>query len=120
MIYHNSQRKVTVGLSKKEGAPDFAKHEILPLADLCGSGRLLTQIVLPSGAQVPEHTHHDEFEVYFILSGEGDYNDNGTTVHLTAGDVALCRDGETHGVVNTGKGELSFVAFIGFANPQKQ
>lgn len=120
MIYRDSQRKSFVVASNKEGIPDFHKKEIVPIEDLCGSGRLMAQITLPSGAQVADHSHQDEFEVYLILTGEGEYNDNGTSVKVSAGDVTLCRDGETHGLVNTGKSDLSFAAFVGFPNSQKQ
>lgn len=120
MIYRQSDRKVTIVPAQKAGTPNFNKCEITPEQDLLGAGRMLSQITLPSGALIADHTHTDEYEVYCILSGEGEYHDNGTVTTVSAGDVTLCRSGETHGLVNTGSSELTFVAFIGFSNPQKQ
>ncbi len=120
MIYRQSERKATVVPAQKAGTPDFNKLEIAPEQDLLGAGRLLSQITLSPGALVAEHAHHDEYEVYFILTGEGDYYDNGAVVKVHAGDVTLCRSGEKHCLVNTGSSDLSFVAFIGFPNPDKQ
>ncbi len=120
MIYRRSDRAVTVAPAQKAGTPDFNKLEIAPEKDLLGAGRLLSQITLPPGAIVAEHAHYDEYEVYLILAGEGEYYDNGTVVKVFPGDVTLCRSGEKHCLVNTGSGDLTFVAFIGFPNPQKQ
>lgn len=120
MIYRHSERKATVVPAQKAGTPDFNKLEIAAEQDLLGAGRLLSQITLPPGALVAEHAHNGEYEVYFILSGEGDYYDNDTVVKVFPGDVTLCRSGEKHCLVNTGSNELSFVAFIGFPNPQRQ
>lgn len=120
MIYHQNGRKVTVVPAQKPGTPDFNKLEIVPEQELMGAGRLLSQITLSPGALVAEHAHSDEYEVYFILSGEGDYNDNGVVVKVCPGDVTLCRSGEKHSLVNTGHVDLTFMAFIGFPNPLKQ
>lgn len=120
MIYRQSNRKATVVPAQKTGTPDFNKLEITPEQELLGAGRLLSQITLPPGALVAEHAHTGEYEVYLILSGEGDYFDNGTAVKVHAGDVTLCRSGEKHCLINTGNSDLVFVAFIGFPNTEKQ
>ncbi len=120
MIYRQSERKVTVVPAQKAGTPDFNKLEIAPEKDLLGAGRLLSQITLPPGALIAEHAHNDEYEIYLILAGEGEYHDNGTVVKVFPGDVALCRNGEKHALVNTGNSDLVFMAFIGFQNAEKQ
>ncbi len=120
MIYRQSDRKATVVPAQKAGTPDFNKLEITPEQDLLGAGRLLTQITLAPGALVAEHAHNGEYEIYLILSGEGDYYDNGTAAKVYPGDVALCRSGEKHCLINTGSSDLTFIAFIGFPNAEKQ
>lgn len=120
MLIKKADRAVTAGKSLKEGAPDFVKCEIGPVEQLVGAGRLFSHITLPVGAQVPTHEHHDEYEFYYMISGEGDYNDNGNIIRIKAGDVVYCPDGELHGLVNNSDAELSFIAFIGFPNPSRQ
>ena len=120
MIYRQSERKVTVVPAQKAGTPDFNKLEIAPEKDLLGAGRLLSQITLPPGALIAEHAHNDEYEIYLILAGEGEYHDNGTVVKVFPGDVALCRNGAKPALVNTGNSALVFMAFIGFQNAEKQ
>ena len=60
------------------------------------------------------HKHNGEIEIYYILEGEGMYNDNGVEAPVKAGDVTVCNDGESHGLLNTGSTDLKMVALILF------
>lgn len=40
------------------------------------------------------HVHDGESETYYILSGRGIFNDNGTVVEVGPGDVTFTGDGE--------------------------
>ena len=40
------------------------------------------------------------------------YDDNGKAVPIEAGDVVYCKNGDGHGVKNTGGEDLVFVALI--------
>ena len=68
---------------------------------------------LAPGAVLPWHEHAEDEEVYFIISGQGSYLDNGKKPHqVKRGDVTLCLKGEKHGLENTGKEPLIFGAAI--------
>lgn len=67
---------------------------------------------LKPGASVGYHVHTGETEMYYVLSGEGEYNDNGVIVPIKAGDVTYCKNGEGHGIENTGSEDLVFNAMI--------
>ena len=58
------------------------------------------------------HVHEGESETYVILKGHGVYNDNGTEVEVSIGDVTYCAPGEGHGLVNNSDEELVLVALI--------
>lgn len=73
---------------------------------------MLSIVVVPEGGSVDNHPHEGETEVYYIQQGTGEYDDNGKKVSVKPGDVMVCYDGASHGIVNTGDGELSFVAVI--------
>lgn len=75
----------------------------------CG---LFGQVTLEPGAVLGYHEHHNETETYYILSGEGMYVDNGTNIPAKTGDVFFCKDGDGHGLMNTGNEELVFIALI--------
>lgn len=119
MVFRKDNHAVVEVACQKQGAPDFRKAEIVPVSELRGAGRLFSVITLPAGSEISEHEHHEEYEVYYILSGEGTYVDNGIEIRVFAGDSTLCREGGKHALINDGSEELSFVAFIGFPNKDK-
>ena len=52
-------------------------------------------------------------ETYYILTGEGEYNYNGTSWrHVKSGDITFTPDGRGHGLANTGNTDLVFMALI--------
>ena len=67
---------------------------------------------LEPGSAVGYHEHHGESETYYILSGSGMYNDNGTLVPVAKGDVTYTPSGEGHGLENTGTETMTFIALI--------
>ena len=80
--------------------------------ELNGKCGLYAEVVVGPGCSLGYHEHHEESETYYILSGEGDYNDNGTVRPVRAGDVTFTPDGCGHGLVNTGNTDLIFMALI--------
>ncbi len=80
--------------------------------EACPNLNLMCTIHLEPGGSVSDHGHVGEAEVYRILSGTGEYHDNGANVSVGAGDVVICYDNETHGLVNTGKDDIVFDAII--------
>lgn len=78
-----------------------------------GNGcRMFSEVTLEPGCSLGCHEHHSESEAYYILSGEGIYQDNGKEYPVKAGDVTFCGDGDAHGLKNTGSSELKFIALI--------
>lgn len=77
-----------------------------------GRARLFAEITLEHGCSVGFHEHHNESETYYILKGEGQYNDNGIIRTVKAGEVTFTGDGEGHGIENTGKENLVFIGLI--------
>jgi len=67
---------------------------------------------LEPGASVGYHVHHGESESYYILSGEGIYNEDGKEMPVSVGDVTFTPDGHGHGIENTGSKPLKFIALI--------
>ena len=65
-----------------------------------------------SNCELGHHEHHGETETYYILSGTGMYEDNGKAIPAEGGDVFFCKDGDGHGIKNTGTEDLTFVALI--------
>jgi len=115
MIIRNEERTSSAAV-RFNGKGDIAMTTILPAKPEAfeGQGRLFNHVVLKPGDIFGVHGHTDEFEVYYILKGEGDYNDNGNIVRVKAGDVTVCKSGEVHGMTNTGTEDLEMIALILF------
>lgn len=77
-----------------------------------GKGRLFGKITIPVGASIGEHRHDGEMECFYIISGEGIFNDNGADTSVNAGDVCYTASGESHSIRNTGNTALELMALI--------
>ena len=75
-------------------------------------GRMYAEVTLEPGCSLGYHEHHGESETYYILSGQGEYNDNGEYRPVQAGDITFTPDGKGHGLANTGNADLVFMALI--------
>ena len=95
------------------GKGEVEQHKICESVDeLYGKGRLFNLMIIEPGNRIGEHTHEGDNEIFYFLSGTGEYNDNGTIVQVGPGDTTICNDGEMHGLVNTGDEPLKFIALI--------
>jgi len=71
-----------------------------------GKSRMIARIVLNPGCSIGPHGHENEEEIFSVLRGTAEYNDNGTTVTLHPGDACVCLGGESHGVRNPSDTEV--------------
>ncbi len=67
------------------------------------------------GSGTDYHVHTGDAELYYILSGKGEYNDNGTIQTIEAGDVTFTPSGTGHGVKCIGNEPLELTALILYA-----
>ena len=80
--------------------------------ELNDKGRLFSHMTLTPGTSIGFHVHETDSEMFYIMNGTAEYDDNGTIVELHPGDVALCPAGTGHGIANKGDESLEFVALI--------
>lgn len=81
---------------------------------LNGKCGLYARVTIPAGSSLGYHEHHQESETYFILSGEGEYDDNGKKRIVRPGDVTFTPDGCGHGLKPIGDSDIVFMALIIF------
>ncbi len=74
--------------------------------------RFYAKVTMKKGAEVEVHQHINEMESYYILSGEGIYEEDGKKYPAKAGDHFYCNDGSSHGIVATSEEPLVFMALI--------
>ena len=74
--------------------------------------RMFAQVTIPVGCSIGDHPPVGETEFYYILKGEGRFNDNGEEKIVHAGDICATGYGETHGIENIGSEPLEMMALI--------
>jgi quercetin dioxygenase-like cupin family protein len=85
-------------------------------------GFTFSNMLLPPGAEGPEHTHHDAEEAFFVLEGEvevGIHRD-GQVVKRTLGyrDMIVVPAGVPRSLKNNGDEDALFCVVIGAQKPQ--
>ena len=83
--------------------------------ELCGKGRLFSKITLKSGCSIGFHIHDNDSELFYVLKGVAEYNDNGTVKTVFPGDVMICPAGTGHGVENVSEETVEIIAVIVYA-----
>lgn len=111
LIHTNSCRREQVtGAFGGEGLLTIA--HLLDDAQLGGTLSFCAVMTFALGASAGFHYHVKDAEVYVILQGNGDFDDNGTTVPIGPGDITYTAAGEGHAIANTGTEDLVLLAFI--------
>lgn len=87
-------------------------ERLLSEKQLNGKCGLYARVTIPAGSSLGYHEHHGESETYFILSGEGEYDDNGKKRIVRPGDVTFTPDGCGHGLKPIGGNDIVFMALI--------
>ena len=83
--------------------------------ELCGKGRMFSKITLEPGCSIGFHIHEKDSELFYFLSGTGEYSDNGEICTVSAGDVTICPAGTGHSSANKGDETLELIAVIVYA-----
>ena len=95
------------------GVGTMKLEKILAPAELKDKCSLYARVTLPPGCVLGYHEHHGNGESYFILSGAGEYDDNGVKRPVKAGDSTWTPDGSGHGLSNAaGTEDIVFMALI--------
>lgn len=87
-------------------------EHILGEKELNNKCRLYAKVTIEPGCSLGYHVHNNESETYYILEGEGNYNDNGTVRKVKKGDITFTGDSCGHGLENSGDSNLVFMALI--------
>ena len=86
--------------------------ELLGEKELNGKCGLYAEVTIEPGCSLGYHEHHGESETYYILSGEGNYDDIGRIRPVKAGDITYTPDGCGQALSNSGNPDLVFMALI--------
>jgi len=80
--------------------------------ELKGKARLCAKITINPGSSIGVHEHVGEEEIFYIISGKGLVNDNGSITEVGPGDAVLTGNGASHSVEAVGDEPLVMMAVI--------
>ena len=80
--------------------------------EMNGKGSLFSVITIGPKDTVGYHVHEGEDETIYVVSGQGEVNDNGEIYPFAAGDVLRTMSGQGHHLRNTGTQLLEIVSLI--------
>lgn len=112
MIIRRDEMKVTKADNLKDGIGSVKLTHITDAAGLCDKGRLFSVMELEPGCSVGSHSHENDFEIYYILEGEGEVTDDGIVGKIFPGDAMITHEGHEHSLKNIGDNVLKFIALI--------
>lgn len=112
MIKRKSEM-LTSSIENMRGGEGHTKMmSIFPKEEIMGKCRLFNIITLDPGCSIGTHTHDQEEEIYYILSGTGVVDDNGQMVNVEPGDAVKTGNGDFHSIKNNSDVPLVFMAVI--------
>ena len=88
------------------------EHFWEPGSEMLAHNRMAARLTLPPGGSIGFHNHENEDEIFIIVKGQAEADDNGTAVVLNPGDTLLTGNGAGHSIRNTGDGDLELIAII--------
>lgn len=94
------------------GKGHIVKNTLLTEDQMNSKNRIFAEMTLEPDCSLGYHVHHGDAEAYYILSGEGEYDDNGVIRTVKAGDVTYTPDGKGHSLENKGSENLVFIALV--------
>ena len=94
------------------GTGEVIIEHVLGEKELNGKCGLYAKVTINPGSSLGYHEHHGESETYYILSGAGEYDDNGAKRAVKPGDVTFTPNGCGHALMPTGDAPIVFMALI--------
>ncbi|MGZ6240162.1 MAG: cupin domain-containing protein [Syntrophales bacterium] len=114
MIRRSSEMREESIHELKGGKGTLKLFHILEKDELSRKGRLCTREIIPPGDSVGFHKHEGDFELYYVLEGEGLVNDNGFETTIRKWDAVRTGHGESHAIKNVGDRDLELITLILF------
>ena len=112
MIKRNAEMQKEVRERMRDGTGSVEILHVFKKDELGGRTRLFARLRVTPGSSIGYHEHHDEEEIFFILSGRGSVNDNGTAREVGPGDAVLTASGTGHAIAAVGSEPLELMAVI--------
>jgi mannose-6-phosphate isomerase-like protein (cupin superfamily) len=88
------------------------EHYWHPGTEMKANNRLFAKLTLQPGGSIGFHKHDGEEEVFVVLRGSAEADDNGHKTVLNTGDTILTGDGSGHSIKCISQEPLELIAVI--------
>lgn len=105
------EKEVKVNMRGGEGSVLIEKFWE-PAKELKSKNRLFAKLTLAPGSSIGFHRHENEEEVFVVLQGTAEADDNGEKIILEKGDTILTGEGKGHSIKSIGRDDLELLAVI--------
>ncbi len=97
----------------RNGSGSMKLSQIMTAEELEGCTTLFARVTLHPDSEIGYHVHTGETEAYYVLSGQGIFIDGtGQEVPVTDGTICTIREGQGHGMRNTGSSDMDIIAIV--------
>ena len=112
MIKRSEEMRSEIRSNMRDGDGDVTLVHLLEKEDMMGKARLVARMTIPVGGSIGKHVHGPDAEIYIIVSGVAQIDDNGTLCTLNAGDAVFNGGGEYHSCKNAGDTPLEILGVV--------
>ena len=112
MFTRAGEHRVEIREKARGGEGMLEVHHFLEKEQLAPHSRLLCKIVMEPGNTMGLHTHEDEGEFFYILSGTAKITEDGEEIFLYPGDTMYTPPGGSHVIEVSGSDTLEYLALV--------
>ena len=112
MYIKSGQYRVETREKARGGEGSLTFYHLLEKEQLAPHSRLFCKVVMQPGNSMGYHTHHDEGEMFYFLSGTAKIIEDDKEVILYPGDTLFTPSGSSHSVEAVGDEALEYLAIV--------
>ena len=86
------------------------EHFWEPKSEMRSHNRMFAKLTLEPGCSIGFHPHDAEEEIFVVIRGRAEADDNGEIVELNVGDTILTGNGDGHAIRSIGDEPLELLA----------
>ena len=112
MLKRMSELKEVVNENMRGGSGSIKITHLADPNEMFDKSRLFAKITIKPDCSIGYHIHENETEIFHIISGTAEYDDNGKKTELLPGDVTITPASHGHSIANNGNTDLIVIALI--------
>lgn len=112
MIHTKNENRLDLRTQLRGGTGEIKMYHLFEENEMMGKAKMCTRLVVEPGCSIGSHFHDPEAEIYYVIQGNLEMDDDGVTRQMHAGDIMITGNGAKHGLHNTGDKTAEVFAII--------